>query len=289
MSFDTPLAQAIAHHPRKWGAMRYVYPVISRRAGGLSVGVNLNPDRACNFNCVYCSVDRSDPPDPCPFDLDQLIQELCTMLRRVRTGALWEDPAFADVPGPWRRLCDIAFSGDGEPTACPRFAEAVQRVAEVKASLASDDVSLVLITNATLLQRPPVCRGLAALHAAGGVVWAKLDAGSDAYYRCIDRSRVPLQRILDNLLHHGRQHPLVIQTMLVKLMGRPMPDAEFESYIDRVADLIEAGCRVGQVQLYTLARRPAEPWVEALDEAALQRMADRVRQRLPGLRVDIYP
>ena len=33
---------------------RFVYAVISSRAHGLSLGVNLNPDKLCNYDCLYC-------------------------------------------------------------------------------------------------------------------------------------------------------------------------------------------------------------------------------------------
>src|SRR5215472_17164438 len=45
--------------PRDFLENRFIYLVISPRARGLSVGVNLNPDGKCNFNCLYCEVDRS--------------------------------------------------------------------------------------------------------------------------------------------------------------------------------------------------------------------------------------
>src|ERR1041384_5902109 len=49
-------------HSRSWRENRYVYPVVSRRSKGLSIGVNLNPDKVCNFDCIYCCVDRKTPP-----------------------------------------------------------------------------------------------------------------------------------------------------------------------------------------------------------------------------------
>ena len=48
-------------HRRDLGENRYVYAVVSRRARGLSIGVNLNPDKVCNFDCPYCQVDRTTP------------------------------------------------------------------------------------------------------------------------------------------------------------------------------------------------------------------------------------
>ncbi|MEX0791938.1 MAG: radical SAM protein, partial [Pirellulaceae bacterium] len=45
-------------HERGFEANKFVYPVLSRRSKGISLGVNLNPDKRCNFDCIYCQVDR---------------------------------------------------------------------------------------------------------------------------------------------------------------------------------------------------------------------------------------
>ena len=60
---------------RAWRTFDYCYPVISRRSKGVSLGVNLNPNKVCNFDCVYCEVDRITPPRRADVDLDQLEAE----------------------------------------------------------------------------------------------------------------------------------------------------------------------------------------------------------------------
>ena len=69
-----------SHHPRHWRENAYVYPVVSRRSRGVSIGVNLNPDAACNFDCIYCQVDRRTTPAVRRVDLDRLRTELELML-----------------------------------------------------------------------------------------------------------------------------------------------------------------------------------------------------------------
>ena len=49
------------NHARELAGNRYIYAVVSRRSRGLSIGINLNPDKACNFDCPYCQVDRTTP------------------------------------------------------------------------------------------------------------------------------------------------------------------------------------------------------------------------------------
>ena len=56
-------------HPRSFEQFRFVYPVVSRRSGGVSIVVNLNPDTTCNFDCVYCQVDRQTASRGTKFDV----------------------------------------------------------------------------------------------------------------------------------------------------------------------------------------------------------------------------
>src|SRR5688572_3220723 len=118
-------------HPRSWRDNRFVYPVISRRSQGLSIGINLNPDQGCNFDCVYCSVDRTQPPAVRDVDLVAVRAELDHLLSLAVSGAIWEEAPFDRTPPELRRLNDVAFSGDGEPTSYPAFAEACRLAAEL--------------------------------------------------------------------------------------------------------------------------------------------------------------
>ena len=93
-----------ADHRRDWKSNFYVYPVISRRSQGLSIGVNLNPDKACNFDCIYCQVDRSTPGPTRGVDLDILRAELDHMIRIALDETLFSDGKFANAPSELRRL-----------------------------------------------------------------------------------------------------------------------------------------------------------------------------------------
>ena len=219
-----------------------------------------------------------------PVRMDKLRVELDAMLHQATSGEIWTDAKFADTPDPMRRVHDIAFSGDGEPTTCPRFEEAVDTAIAARAAAGLDAAKLILITNATMLDRPRVRRALAALDAAGrGEVWAKLDAGTQDYYQWVDRSRVPLEKVLRNILACGHDRPVTIQTMLMQMRGESMPDTEFDAYVDRLIELREAGAQLTHVQLYTVARTPAEKWVSPLSCERLDAFADRLRRRLPDL------
>src|SRR5262245_622170 len=147
-------------HRRTYADNFYVYAVVSRRSKGVSVGLNLNPDKVCNFDCVYCQVDRTTPGPVRDVDLGRLRDELEDMLDQVGTGRLFDEERFRQTPPELRRLNDVAFSGDGEPTTCPEFPEVVEAVATVRRQRGLDGVKLVLITNATMFHRPRVRQGL---------------------------------------------------------------------------------------------------------------------------------
>jgi len=274
---DNALASYFAEHHRTWRDNLYVYPVISRRSGGLSIGVNLNPDKACNFDCVYCQVDRTVPPVVRQVDPSRLRDELEYTVRAAADGSLFEDAHFRDVPPSHRRINDIAFSGDGEPTTSPHFLAAVEMAAGIRRSLGLDDVKLVLITDAAYLHKPEVRAALAVMDANNGEIWAKLDAGTESYYQMINRPNVPLQTVLDNILEAARVRPVVIQSLWMNVNGEPPPNAEIDAFAEHLCDMLAAGGLIKLVQIYTIARRTAEPWVTPLDDAGLERIAVRVR------------
>jgi wyosine [tRNA(Phe)-imidazoG37] synthetase (radical SAM superfamily) len=227
---DPPLLAPHRDHARAYQLNTFVYPVLSRRSRGLSIGINLNPDKVCNFDCVYCQVDRRVPPAARDVDPALVVRELDDMLDLVESGEIYRDGRFSGVPESLRRLNDIAFSGDGEPTSCPEFLRVVTDVAELKRRRGLDRVKLILITNATLLDRPPVRRALAILDANQGEVWAKLDAGTPGYFRQVERTKFPFEKVLANLLEAAKARPIVIQSLFMTLAGRPPEAAEIDAY-----------------------------------------------------------
>ncbi|HEX3725112.1 MAG TPA: radical SAM protein, partial [Pirellulales bacterium] len=188
-----------ARHERSFRDNRFVYPVVSRRSGGISVGINLNPDKVCNFDCIYCQVDRTRQSETRFVEIDQLLRELDATLDLVTSGAIYGTDKFRDTPEALRRLNDIALSGDGEPTTYRNFDEIIAACADIKRRHRLDAVKLVLITNASMFHRPHVERGLAILDANQGEIWAKLEAGTDEYYQLVERTPIPFRQILDNI------------------------------------------------------------------------------------------
>ena len=268
------MSELFRSHPRIWQDFRFCYPVVSRRSRGLSLGVNLNPDTACNFDCVYCSVDRRTPPVVTAVDEGALERELAALLDLAASGAIWTEEPFDRTPPALRRLNDIAFSGDGEPTSYAGFPRMLTLAARLLAER-QVDARIVIITNATLFQKATVREALIGLRPQDEV-WAKLDAGSEDWFRAVDRSDVPLSRVLGNLRDLGRLRPLVIQSLWCRLHGEPPPGHEIEAYVGRLRWLLDEGARIDRVQIYTTARKTTEDWATALTVAELEGIAERV-------------
>ena len=112
-----------------------------------------------------------------------------------------------------------------------------------------------------------------------GQVWAKLDAGTEALYRRVNRTAIPFRRVLQNLGECAATRPIVIQSLFMALEGEGPSEAEIDAYIDRVTD-IEAVGQLSEVHVYTVARAPAEAYVSALDRETMDGIAARVAPRI---------
>lgn len=274
-------------HSRHYRDNRFVYPVLSRRSKGISLGVNLNPDKICNFDCIYCQVDRRSEAETDFVDLRQVLDELRHLLQIAVDGQLYADEPFCKVPEHLRRLNDIAFSGDGEPTTYRNFDEIMSQVAQLKDVAGLLTTKMVLITNASMFHRPVVQRGLEILDQHQGEIWAKLDAGTAEYYQLIDRTKIPFQQIVDNITSAAIRRPIVIQSLFMRVNGIGPSSSELLAYTDRLKEILIAGGLLKLIQVYTVSRTPAESYVASLSNAEVDAIVDLVRQKT-GLTTEAY-
>lgn len=273
-------------YPRDFLGNHFVYVAISPRARGLSVGVNLNPDKQCNFDCVYCEVDRRAPGNGEALDLTVLATELESTLCLVRSDALREQPLYSRVPPELLRLRHVAISGDGEPTLCPQFREAVETVVHVRAMLRMGFVKIVLITNASNLDAPEVQDGLRLL-TRDDEIWAKLDVGTQLHMDRVNKSEVSLDKILTNILLVAKQRPVVVQSLFPALNGCGPSDEEIEQYAQRLKELKATGAEIPLVQIYSATRPPTNSEWGHSPLRLLSRIAQTVRN-ITGVNAEVF-
>jgi wyosine [tRNA(Phe)-imidazoG37] synthetase (radical SAM superfamily) len=265
-----------ADHSRDSAGLRYVYPVVSRRAGGVSVGINLNTNNACNWRCIYCQVPDLVRGTAPPLDMALLEQELRGFLHQLLHGDFMRR-----VPEGARRINDIALSGNGEPTSAEEFAAVIALVAKLKQELAlPQDLKLVLITNGSLIYRENVQRGLAQMAQTNGEIWFKLDRASATGMQAINDTRVNLSRVRENLVTAIALCPTWLQTCWFELDGNAPSQQDENDYLEFLAGLLRDGIQPQGVLLYTLARpslQPEAPRLAALSAEQLEAFAKRIR------------
>jgi wyosine [tRNA(Phe)-imidazoG37] synthetase (radical SAM superfamily) len=264
----------------------FVYLAISPRARGLSIGVNLNPDAHCTFGCLYCDVDRSVARPDSLIDCDIAARELEQTLRVVHHSGLKSLPPYNALPAELLRLRHVALSGDGEPTASPKFLEAVETIVHVRARGEFPFFKIVLITNASHLDVPEVQTGLN-LFTMHDEVWAKLDVGTEAYMDRVNQSSVPIEKILQNILLTGRRRPVIIQSLFSVLDGQAPTVTEINEYAQRLKELETAGANIPLVQIYSATRPVHSKRIQHLPLRTMRQIADIVRN-VAGLHAEVF-
>jgi wyosine [tRNA(Phe)-imidazoG37] synthetase (radical SAM superfamily) len=272
-------------HSRDIAGLTYVYPVISRRAGGVSVGVNLNPNNACNWRCIYCQVPNLTRGAAPRIDLPRLEQELRGLLREIVQGGFMEDY----VPREARRFNDIALSGNGEPTSAKEFEAVIELIGRLMEEFALlGKVKLVLITNGSLLGRANVQRGLMRMATLGGEVWFKIDSATREGMRRINGTEQTPAKTLKNLELAAGRCPTWVQTCVFALDGAAPSQEERAAYLALLQRAREHQTPLRGVLLYGLARPSMQPEAARLAPLPVEWLEDFAAEvRRLGLEVKV--
>ncbi|HNQ03313.1 MAG TPA: radical SAM protein [Thiobacillaceae bacterium] len=264
-------------HDRDTAGMAYVYPVVSRRAGGVSVGVNLNPNNACNWRCLYCQVPNLRRGGPAPIDLVRLDSELRHMLAHIVRG----DFMSRHVPRDAQRFSDVALSGNGEPTSAPEFPMVVELIGQAMADfgLLAQGVKLLLISNGSLAHRATVLQGIRRMATLNGEVWFKFDRATPSGMHLVNDTETDPERHFQRLKAVAGLCPTWIQTCMFTLDGAPPSDQETQAYLDMLARCRRERIGLAGVLLYGLARASMQPEasrIGTLDPDWLKMLAERI-------------
>jgi wyosine [tRNA(Phe)-imidazoG37] synthetase (radical SAM superfamily) len=277
----------VTNHDRDSAALRYVYPVVSRRAGSVSVGINLNPNNACNWRCIYCQVPDLKRGTAPTIDLAVLENELSGFLNELLHGDFMRNR----VPEDSQRINDIALSGNGEPTSAAEFFQVIEIIARVRNNVALPQaVKTVLITNGSLLYRSSVQQSLREMAKLNGEVWFKLDRASEAGMLRINDTHASMSKVRDNLIASIACCPTWLQTCWFALDGEPPSRRDEDDYLEFVAALLRDRHKPQGVLLYSLARPSLQeeaPRLSALSAEQLQIFAERISKL--GLAVKVTP
>jgi wyosine [tRNA(Phe)-imidazoG37] synthetase (radical SAM superfamily) len=268
----------VTDHDRDSAGLKYVYPVVSRRAGGVSVGINLNTNNACNWRCIYCQVPDLQLGTAPPVDLILLEKELRSFLHELLHGDFMQQR----VPEESRRINDIALSGNGEPTSAREFVQVIELIGKLKQELAlPKHIKLILISNGSLMHRDYVQQGLRKMAELGGEVWFKLDRASAMSMQAINNTNSTLAKIRQSLLTAISLCPTWLQTCWFATDGAAPSTQEEDEFLEFISGLIADNTPPLGMLLYTLARPSLQPEatrLSALSSTQLEVFASRIRR-----------
>ncbi len=268
----------VSNHNRDVVGLKHVYPVLSRRAGGLSIGINFNTNNACNWRCIYCQVPDLKVGAAPEMNFQLLEQELRSFLDDVLNGDFYQR---FQVDEDKRIIKDIAISGNGEPTSLKDFDRAVALIGRVATEVGVLPQSqFVLITNGSLVHRPHVQNGLKNLQKYGGEVWFKFDSATEEGRALINNAGQSCQASVNNLLIAAKLCPTKLQTCLLDYDKQGLSLKEKTAFLGLLRDIKAKGCVLKGVLLYTIVRQSFQPESDRLEPLSQQRLnafADEIR------------
>lgn len=269
---------SIHDHSRELSGLKYIYSVVSRRAGGLSIGINLNVNNACNWQCIYCEIPNLTRGSPPPIELDVLENELRLFLHDIIHGDYMErNVAIED-----RHLKDIAFSGNGEPTSAAEFPQVILIVKKILQEFdLLHKIKIRLITNGSLMHEASVLKSIEMLEEINGEVWFKVDAATEETIKTVNQVNIKPNQILERLLNTANICPTFVQTCIFMINGKSPDDKDIDAYIELIN---KAKKIIKGVHLYGLARPSLQPRAGDLGRISEEELKN-IAKKLIGLNI----
>ncbi len=269
---------SIHDHSRELSGLKYIYSVVSRRAGGLSIGINLNVNNACNWQCIYCEIPNLTRGSPPPIELDLLENELRLFLHDIIHGDYMErNVAIED-----RHLKDIAFSGNGEPTSAAEFPQVILIVKKILQEFdLLHKIKIRLITNGSLMHEASVLKSIEMLEEINGEVWFKVDAATEETIKTVNQVNLKPNQILERLLNTANICPTFVQTCIFMINGKSPDDKDIDAYIELIN---KAKKIIKGVHLYGLARPSLQPRAGDLGRISEEELKN-IAKKLIGLNI----
>jgi len=277
-------------HGRVFENYTYCYPVLSRRSGGLSIGINLSRRKECNFDCPYCQVDRKEVSlEPTNIDISQVKKELLGLIEDTLSKELFSHPRFDGTSESYKVLRDISLSGDGEPTTSKFFSGVADLIMEICKEYRDKGITIkpVVITNGTMLHKESIRLILKNMVKLGGGPWIKLDASTEAEFSKVAESKIPYKSILENILLYSKEFPAILQ-MILYLDENKIESFNSNSMVDRILDLQEKGAIFQFIQLYTLSRKTRIGDLSPVSKERLEEVAGILYDKTK-ITIGVYP
>ena len=239
-----------------------VYGPIHSRRLGVSLGVNLMPlqNKLCSFNCVYCECGFNTPVAAPQLPTVEQVSEALEQ----RLCSLTEQYITPDV---------ITFSGNGEPTMHPRFADIIGETCRLR-DVYCPQAKVAVLSNSTQLFREDVVEALKRVDQR----ILKLDSAIDATMRRIDQpvnAHLTVERIVELLQQFDGDFTLQTCFLRGQHDGVTIDNTTEEELTAwyRVVDRL----RPRHIMIYVIDRATPVETLQKIEPATMQAIADHLR------------
>ena len=218
-------------------------PIKSRRLGN-SLGVNLLPrfGKWCSFDCIYCE---------CGWNKDGKEDNVLPTKEDVYSALESKLKAYKEEGTP---IDTITFSGNGEPTLHPDFAQIIDFTLKLRSEI-FPQAKVSVLTNASQLGKKEVRDAL--MRIDNPIL--KIDSPIENMVQLIDRPNAAysLQKTIDNIKLFGNN--FILQTMFLKgEVDGVVIDCRNEKHCTAWRDLVRE-LKPREIMMYTIDREtPAQ-------------------------------
>jgi wyosine [tRNA(Phe)-imidazoG37] synthetase (radical SAM superfamily) len=205
--------------------MKYIFGPVASRRFGMSLGVDLSPDKKrCNFDCIYCELDPAkpvneydNPPKP-----QEILEEINEAVKKFEFEVL-------------------TITSNGEPTLYPYLDELVDKLKEHK---------LLILSNSSTIDNKNIQKILCKFD----IVKLSLDAVTPEIFKKIDRPHksIDINNIIKGMIEFRKifNNELIIEILVVR--GINDKEKEFEKLNEVLAEI-----KPDRVDISTIDRPPA--------------------------------
>jgi len=228
--------------------MRYIFGPIASRRFGMSLGIDLSPEKKrCNFDCIYCELEPAKPVNfydnpPSVYDIFDEVKEA---VRKYEFDVL-------------------TITSNGEPTLYPYLGNLID-------SLKTLNKKLLILSNSSTIMKKDIQESLKKLD----IVKLSLDAVSPKIFKKIDRpfKDIKIEDIIKGIIEFRKVYKgeLIIEILVVK--GINDKEEEFKK-IDEVLAKINPN----RVDISTIDRPPAYD-VEGVRIDRLFELAENIKNQ----------
>jgi len=230
---------------------RFFTCLVRSRRLGRSLGVDLVPFKTCPFDCIYCELGRTTDKTATPdeyFPAADILVEIREALR--------------EIPAPDY----ITLAGAGEPTLNSRIGDVIRGIKDMT------DIPVALITSGSLFWIDEIRKSVS----EADLVIPSFDAGDERTFQSINRPHpdITLEKMQRGLglLRESCGGQIWLEVFLVDGVNTSEKEVlAIKEGADRIAP--------DRIQINTVDRATAEPFVRAVTEEDLKRIASLLGPR----------